>query len=68
VDQLADVFDGKAKVSKVDVDQCPDIAQRYGVMSIPTLMVINGGKVVSKAVGAQPGPKIAKMIEDELTK
>jgi thioredoxin 1 len=44
VDQLADEYAGRAKVGKVNVDEDPNLAQRYGVMSIPTLMVVKKGQ------------------------
>ncbi len=66
VDQLASEYDGKAKVAKLDVDECPDIARQYGVMSIPTLIVIKDGQVAEKAVGALPKPRIAEMLDNAL--
>lgn len=66
VEQLATEYDGRAKVGKLDVDECPDIARQYGVMSIPTLVVIKGGQVAAKVVGALPKPRIAEMLENAL--
>lgn len=66
VEQLATEYEGRAKVGKLDVDESPDIARQYGVMSIPTLAVIKNGQVVSKVVGAYPKPKIAEMIDNAL--
>jgi thioredoxin 1 len=66
VEQLADEYDGRAKVGKLDVDESQDIARQYGVMSIPTLVIIKGGQVVSKVVGAYPKPKIAEMLDNAL--
>ena len=45
--------DGRAKVCKVDVDEQPELASRFGVMSIPTLIYFQDGKVTGKAVGVQ---------------
>ena len=53
---------GKAAVYKLDIDQSPDIAQKYGVMSVPTLMVFENGQVKNQAVGVQPKQKILSMI------
>lgn len=53
VDELASEFEGKIKVGKINVDECSDIAMKYGVMSIPTLILFNGGQVVRKEVGMQ---------------
>ena len=52
VEKIAGEFEGKAKVGKVNVDDEPDLAGRYGVMSIPFFAVINKGELVDKAVGA----------------
>jgi len=52
VEELADEFDGKAKVGKVDVDENPQTAQEYGVRSIPTLMFFKDGEVQEQLVGA----------------
>lgn len=54
IDQVETEMAGKAVVYKVDVDQSPDIAGRYGVMSVPTLIVFENGKIKNKTVGAQP--------------
>lgn len=53
VDELASEFEGKVKVGKIDVDESSDIAMKYGVMSIPTLIIFKNGKVVRKEVGIQ---------------
>ncbi len=66
VEQLAGEYEGRAKVAKVDVDECPDIARKYGVMSIPTLIVFKDGQPANKAVGALPKPKIAEMLDGTL--
>lgn len=54
VEQLAAEYEGKVKVGKMDVDSDGLAAQKYGIMSIPTLLVIKNGEVVDKVVGAQP--------------
>lgn len=54
LDEVAGEVAGQAKVVKVDIDASPDLAQRYGVMSVPTLAVFKGGEVASRAVGVQP--------------
>ena len=55
-------FAGKAQVYKVDVDQSADLANRYGIRSVPTLMVFEGGKPVRTAMGAQPKHKLLELI------
>lgn len=52
VEKLADDYDGKLSVAKVDVDQAQAVAQQFGVRNIPTLLVFKGGEVVGKQVGA----------------
>lgn len=66
VEQLSGEYAGRAKVAKIDVDECPDVARKYGVMSIPTLIVFKGGQPAAKAVGALPKPKIAEMLDGTL--
>jgi len=51
VEDLAQEYAGKLKVAKVDVDENPDLAARYDVMSIPTLGIFKGGQLVSRIVG-----------------
>ncbi|MGI6173898.1 MAG: thioredoxin [Christensenellales bacterium] len=50
------------KVGKVNVDEQPELAQKFGVMSIPTLVVIKQGKIVNQAVGAMPKQRILAML------
>lgn len=52
VEKLADDYEGKLSVAKVDVDQAQAVAQKFGVRNIPTLLVFKGGQVVGKQVGA----------------
>ena len=62
VEEIAGEVAGRAKVGKVNVDEEPELAARYGVMSIPTLIVVKDGKVVSFTVGAQPKQAILGML------
>lgn len=66
VEELASEMEGKAVVGKVNVDEEPGLAQRFGVMSIPTLIVMKSGKVVEQAVGARGKADIVAMIERHL--
>jgi len=52
VEEIAKDFAGELKVGKVDVDTNPEISMKFGVRSIPTLMVFKGGKVVEQVIGA----------------
>ncbi len=51
------------KVAKIDVDECGDLAQQYGIMSIPTLMVFKDGQMVNKAIGAMPKENILDLLK-----
>lgn len=63
VEELAGHFGEKAKVGKVNIDDHPAVAQNYGVMSIPTLLVFKGGQPVQQVVGAVPKAQIQEMLE-----
>ena len=62
IDQLANEYEGKAKIGKVDVDNNQQIATKYGIRSIPTLLIFKDGKMVDQIVGALPKPKIAEKL------
>ena len=64
IDEIAGEYAGKVKVGKVDVDQNQNIAMKYGVRSIPTLLVIKGGEVVNQIVGAVPKGNITEILEE----
>ena len=66
VDELSSEYEGRARVVKVDVDQAPELAQRYGVSSIPAFVVFNVGEVKSNAVGALSKDKLAALIDAQL--
>ncbi|MGH7442857.1 MAG: thioredoxin [bacterium] len=66
VEELAGEYAGKAKVGKVDVDKEQELAQNFSVSSIPTLLVIKGGKVVGGRVGAGSKADLAKMLDEAL--
>lgn len=58
LEELATQYKGQAKIAKVDVDENQQVAQQYGIRSIPTLLVFKGGKVVDQLVGAVPKAKL----------
>lgn len=66
VEELASEFAGKAKVGKLNVDRDPEIAQKYGIMSIPTLLIIKNGEVFYKAVGVQSKQTVADALNKAL--
>ena len=51
IDKIADEQGDKIKVAKIDIDEAPEIAEKYGVMSIPTLLIIKNGEVAKQFVG-----------------
>lgn len=66
IEQVAEEYEGRAIVGKVDVDECGDLAMRYGVMSIPTVMVFVNGQPVAKQIGAAPKTTYAAMLDQAL--
>lgn len=63
VKEIADEYDGKILVGKVNVDEEPDLTMQYSVSSIPTLMVFKNGQLVNKAVGYREKDEILKMLK-----
>lgn len=66
VEQLSQELDGRVKVAKVNVDERPEIAARYGVRSIPSLLLFKGGREIGRTVGAAPKEAYARFIEQTL--
>jgi len=62
VEELAGDYEGKAIVAKVNVDENPQVAGRFGIRSIPTLLVFKGGQIVDKQVGAVPKSVLAQKL------
>lgn len=62
VEEIAQEKAGEVAVYKVDIDQSPDLAQRFGVRGVPTLMVFENGAAVKQMVGAQPKQQILAML------
>lgn len=62
IDQLAQELKGTAKVCKINIDEEPELASAFGVMSIPTLLVIQDGKIVAQSVGLKAKEQIKQMI------
>jgi len=63
IEDLADEFEGRAKVAKMDVDDNPATPQQYGVRSIPTLLFIKNGEVEEQMIGAAPKKQLSKKLE-----
>ena len=66
LDDLAEEYDGKIKFTKVDVDTNPQTAMKYGIRSIPTLLVFKDGSPVDQVVGAVPKAVIKKRLDSAL--
>ena len=66
VDELAGELAGRLKVAKCNVDDNQDIAMKYGVMSIPTLVMLKGGKEAMRTVGAMPKARLMAELEKAL--
>lgn len=63
LEELSGELDGKATIVKVDVDDNQETAGKYGIMSIPSLLLFKDGEIVEKVAGFQPKEALAKMIE-----
>jgi len=66
LEQLADDYAGKLKIGKVNVDENRELAQKFGVRSIPFLLIIKNGEVVENMVGALSKPEFVSKIEPHL--
>ena len=62
LEEIAQEFEGKIKVGKVNVDENQAIAAKYGIRGIPTLLFFKGGELVNQVVGAQPKTKLVELI------
>lgn len=67
LDQLSVDMEGRAKIFKVDVDQSPELAQRYGISSVPTMILFKNGRAVEKIVGFQPKAALKSKLEYHLS-
>ena len=63
VEQIAAEYDGKALVGKLDIEECPEITNRYGIRSIPTLLFFKDGKLVDKQVGMTSKSTLASKLD-----
>lgn len=66
VEELAGEYEGKAIVGKLDVDSNPDITTKFGVRSIPTLLVFKNGEIVDKQIGAVPKSILSQKLEAQI--
>ena len=63
IEAIGEQFDGKVLVGKVNVDEEPALAAQFGVMSIPTLLVFQNGRLVNQAVGARPKSGVLALLD-----
>jgi thioredoxin 1 len=66
VEELAGDYEGKAVIGKLNVDENPGVTARFGIRSIPTLLVFKGGQIVDKQVGAVPKSVLAQKLEAQV--
>jgi thioredoxin 1 len=68
VEQIGKLMEGKIKVAKVNVDENQEIAMKYGIQSIPSLLLFKGGNEVGRTIGAMPKESYLKFIESTLAR
>ena len=66
VEELAGDYEGKAVIGKLNVDENPAVTARFGVRSIPTLLVFKGGQIVDKQVGAVPKSVLSQKLQNQV--
>ncbi len=66
VEALASDYDGKVTVGKLNVDEHPNVAQRFSIRGIPTLLLFNGGEVVDQLVGVADDSKLKSMLDKHI--
>ena len=67
VEELAGEYEGKAVVAKLNVDENPQTAAKFGIRSIPTLLVFKGGQIVDKQIGAVPKSVLAQKLAAQVS-
>jgi thioredoxin 1 len=65
VEEIASDYEGRLKVGKIDVDAQPELASAFGVQSIPTILLLKDGQIVSGAIGARAKPQLVEALELE---
>ena len=66
LEEIAEEYDGQLKVTKLDVDQNPQVATQFGVMSIPTLILFKDGEAVERLIGYMPKERLLEKITPHL--
>jgi thioredoxin 1 len=67
VEELASDYEGKAVIGKVDVDTNPEVSAKFGIRSIPTLLVFKGGEIVDKQIGAVPKNILSQKLDAQIS-
>ena len=68
VEELANDYKDKVEFARLNVDEAPFVASKYGIMSIPTIIVFKDGKPVQQAIGYQPKDQLKKLLDGALAK
>ncbi len=63
IEEVSNEFKGKITVLKINIDECPDIAQKYSVMSIPTIILFKNGEATKTSVGVTSKEKLVEMVQ-----
>lgn len=66
VEELAGEYEGKAKIGKVNVDNNPEVSVKYGIRSIPALLIFKDGEVVDQIIGAVPKTQIKNQLDAQI--
>ena len=66
IEELAGDYEGRVVFAKMNTDECPATPGQYGIMSIPSLLLFNGGKLVDRAVGMRPKDALQEWIDEAL--
>jgi len=66
LEEIAEEYDGQLKVTKLDVDQNPQVATQFGIMNIPTMMLFKDGKAVERLIGYMPKERLLERITPHL--
>jgi thioredoxin 1 len=66
VEDVAREYDGKLKVAKLDIDDSPQTASRFGIRGVPTVLVFKNGKEVARQVGLVPKPRLVALFSEHL--
>jgi thioredoxin 1 len=64
IEAIAEQFDGRADVAKLDIDRNPETAAAHGIRSIPTVLIFRGGRVVDRIIGLQPQSRYERALDE----